>query len=136
MGSTIDVLKELQTPTTPLFLIDCVLSSGATESWGTHAAAFNGTAYTARLLAKHTLFQLTASSSDGLDGAAQIALTLANADSHFFGDRARNGIQGRAGHDPIFVLRFCGQSAGIGSSSHSTAGSLIRRTKLRRRHFA
>ena len=32
MGSTIDVLKELQAPTTPLFLIDCVLSSGATSA--------------------------------------------------------------------------------------------------------
>ena len=82
MGSTIDVLKEQRTPTTPLFVIDCVLSSGATESWGTHAATFNGTAYAARLL-KHTLFQLTTSSTDGIDGAAQIALTLANADSHF-----------------------------------------------------
>ena len=58
MGSTIDVLKELQTPTTPLFLIDCVLSSGATEHWGTHAATFSGTSYAARLV-KHTLFQLT-----------------------------------------------------------------------------
>ena len=48
MDSTIDVLKELPTPTTPLFLIDCVLSSGSTESWGTHAATFNGTTYAAR----------------------------------------------------------------------------------------
>ncbi len=93
MGSTIDVLKELQTPTTPLFLIDCVLSSGATESWGTHAAAFNGTTYAARLL-KHTLFQLTTSSTDGLDGAAQIALTLANADSHFSQIERETGFKG------------------------------------------
>ena len=93
MGSTIDVLKELQTPTTPLFLIDCALSSGATESWGTHAATFSGTSYAARLL-KHTLFQLTASSSDGLDGAAQIALTLANADSHFSEIERETGFKG------------------------------------------
>jgi hypothetical protein len=93
MGSTIDVLKELQAPTTPLFLIDCVLSSGSTESWGTHAATFNGTTYAARLL-KHTLFQLTASSTDGLDGATQIALTLANADSHFSEIERETGFKG------------------------------------------
>jgi len=93
MGSTIDILKELQAPTTPLFLIDCGLSSGATEHWGTHAATFSGTAYAARLL-KHTLFQLTASSSDGLDGAAQIALTLANADSHFSEIERETGFKG------------------------------------------
>src|SRR5580700_3391840 len=91
--STIDVLKEQTTPTTPLFLIDCVLSSGATESWGTHAATFNGTAYAARLL-KHSLFQLTTSSSDGLDGAAQISLTLANADSHFSEIERETGFKG------------------------------------------
>src|ERR1700689_3634522 len=93
MGSTIDVLKELPTPTAPLFVIDCVLSSGATESWGTHAATFNGTAYAARLL-KHTLFQLTTSSTDGLDGAAQISLTLANADSHFSEIERETGFKG------------------------------------------
>jgi Putative phage tail protein len=91
--STIDVLKEQQTPTTPLFLIDCVLSSGATESWGTHAATVSGVSYAARLL-KHTLFQLTTSSSDGLDGAAQIALTLANADSHFSEVERETGFKG------------------------------------------
>jgi len=91
--STIDVLKEQQTPTTPLFVIDCVLSSGATESWGTHAATFNGTSYAARLL-KHTLFQLTTSSTDGLDGATQIALTLANADSHFSEIERETGFKG------------------------------------------
>ena len=93
MGSTIDVLKELQAPTTPLFLIDCALSSGATEHWGTHAATFSGTSYAARLL-KHSLFQLTASSTDGLDGAAQIALTLANADSHFSEIERETGFKG------------------------------------------
>jgi hypothetical protein len=91
--ATIDDLKEQSTPTTPLFLIDCVLSSGSTESWGTHAATFGGTSYAARLL-KHTLFQLTASSSDGLDGATQIVLTLANADSHFSEIERETGFKG------------------------------------------
>jgi hypothetical protein len=93
MGSTIDVLKELPTPSTPLFAIDCVLSSGSTEHWGTHAATVSGTSYTARLL-KHSLFQLVASSSDGLDGAAQISLTLANADSHFSQIERETGFKG------------------------------------------
>ncbi len=91
--ATIDDLKEQSTPTTPLFLIDCVLSSGSTESWGTHAATFDGTSYAARLL-KHTLFQLTTSSTDGLDGATQIALTLANADSHFSEIERETGFKG------------------------------------------
>src|SRR5258708_16527030 len=91
--ATIDDLKEQQTPTTPLFLIDCVLSSGATESWGTHAATFNGTSYAARLL-KHSLLELRSSSSDGLDGATQIALTLANADSHFSVIEITTGFNG------------------------------------------
>src|ERR1700678_4555239 len=93
MGSTIDVLKEPPTPTTPLFMIDSGLSSAATESWGTRVATFNGTACAARWL-KHTLFQLTTSSSDGLDGAAQIALTLANADSHFSEMERETGFKG------------------------------------------
>ncbi|HTB11230.1 MAG TPA: hypothetical protein VK752_06660, partial [Bryobacteraceae bacterium] len=91
--ATIDELKEQTTPTTPLFLINCVLSSGSTESWGTHAATFSGTSYAARLL-KHTLFQLTTSSTDGLDGAAQISLTLANADSHFSEIERETGFKG------------------------------------------
>ena len=91
--STIDELKEQPTPTTPLFLINCVLSSGSTESWGTHAATFGGTSYAARLM-KHTLFQLTTSSTDGLDGAAQISLTLANADSHFSEIERETGFKG------------------------------------------
>ncbi len=91
--ATIDVLKEQTTPTTPLFLIDCVLSSGSTESWGTHAATFSGTTYAARLM-KHTLFNLVTSSTDGLDGAAQIALTLANADSHFSEIERETGFKG------------------------------------------
>src|SRR5271169_3298833 len=91
--ATIDDLKELPTPTTPLFLINCVLSSGSIESWGTHAATFDGTSYAARLL-KHTLFQLTTSSTDGLDGAAQISLTLANADSHFSEIERATGFKG------------------------------------------
>jgi hypothetical protein len=89
---TIDTLKEQQAPPTPLFLFDCVLSSGATESWATHAVAFNGTTYNARLL-KHSL-ELRGSSIDGLDGSAVESVTLANADSHFSQIERETGFKG------------------------------------------
>ncbi len=90
---TIDILKEQEAPPTPLFLFDCVLSSGATERWATHAVTFGGNAYGARLL-KHNLFQLRASSDDGLDGTATISVTLANADSHFSQIERETGFKG------------------------------------------
>jgi hypothetical protein len=90
---TIDDLKELEAPPTPLFLFDCVLSSGATERWGTHAVTFNTNSYGARLL-KHNLFELRASSTDGMDGSAKISVTLANADSHFSQIERETGFKG------------------------------------------
>ena len=71
MMPTIDELKEQEAPPTPLFLFDCVLSSGATERWSTHAVTFGGNAYGARLL-QHNLFELRASSDDGLDGPRRL----------------------------------------------------------------
>src|ERR1700722_17644073 len=91
--ATIDELKEQQAPPTPLFLFDCVLSSGSTERWATHAVTFNGNSYGARLL-KHNLFQLRASSNDGLDGTATISVTLANADSHYSEIERATGFKG------------------------------------------
>jgi hypothetical protein len=91
--ATIDELKEQQAPPTPLFLFDCVLSSGSTERWSTHAVTFSGNAYNARLL-KHNLFQLRAGSNDGLDGSAKITVTLANADSHFSEIERETGFKG------------------------------------------
>jgi hypothetical protein len=90
---TIDILKEEQAPPTPLFLFDCVLSSGTTERFSTHAVTFSGNAYGARLL-KHNLFQLRAGSDDGLDGSAKITVTLANADSHFSQIERETGFKG------------------------------------------
>ena len=46
--ATIDELKEQQAPPTPLFLFDCVLSSGATERWSTHAVTFSAATRTTR----------------------------------------------------------------------------------------
>jgi len=93
MPATIDSLKEQEAPVTPLFLFDCVLSSGSTERWSTHAVTFNGNSYNARLL-KHNLFELRASADDGLDGSARISVTLANADSHFSQIEREVGFKG------------------------------------------
>ncbi len=91
--ATIDDLKEQESPVTPLFLFDCVLRSGAIERWATHAATVGGNAYAPRLL-KHNLFELRASSDDGLDGSAKISVTLANADSHFSEIEREVGFKG------------------------------------------
>jgi hypothetical protein len=91
--ATIDDLKEQASPVTPLFLFDCMLSSGATERWSTHAVAFEGNSYTARML-RHNLFELRASADDGLDGSAKIAVTLSNADSHFSQIEREVGFKG------------------------------------------
>ncbi len=61
-----------------------------------------GNAYPARLL-KHNLFQLQSLQDTRLDGAAQVTVTLANADSHFSEIERETGFPRRAGHD----LHFC-----------------------------
>lgn len=90
---TIDNFKEQVAAPTPLFLFDCLLASGSTERWSTHAVSVSGTAYPARLL-RHNLFQLQSSSDTGLDGAAQVTVTLANADSHFSEIERETGFRG------------------------------------------
>jgi hypothetical protein len=83
--ATIDSLKEQATPPTPLFIFDCLLASGATERWSTHAVTVGGNAYAARLL-KHNAFALQAS--------ADVSITLANADSHFSEIERETGFRG------------------------------------------
>ena len=90
---TIDQFKEQETPPTPLFIFDCVLASGNTERWSTHAVTVGGNVYAARLL-KHNLSALVASSDEGLDGAQKISVTLANADSHFSQIERETGFRG------------------------------------------
>ena len=90
---TIDTLKEEEAPPTPLFLFDCVLNSGSTERWSTHAVTFGGNSYPARLL-KHNLFELRGSPVDGLDGSAVVQVMLANADSHFSQIERETGFKG------------------------------------------
>ena len=137
---TIEDLKEQEAPTTPLFLIECTLKSGATERWGTHAATFNGNDYAARVL-RHNLFELRASADEGLDGAPKITLTLANADSHFSEIERQTGFKGAqltitflfydlaanvAASDSRVVFR------GVGSSAEEITESTIRVTFLNR----
>lgn len=90
---TIDQYKEQEAPPTPLFLFDCLLSSGVTQRWSTHAVTVGGNAYGARLL-QHNLFTLQASSNEGLDAAQKITVTLANADSHFSQIDRETGFKG------------------------------------------
>ena len=82
---SIDALKEQTTPPTPIFLFDCLLASGETERWCTHAVTVGGNAYAARLL-KHNAF--------ALQGAADTTVTLANADSHFSEIERDTGFRG------------------------------------------
>jgi hypothetical protein len=85
---TIDQIKEQETTPTPLFLFDCTLRDGSVERWGTHAAAFEGHSYAARLL-RHNLFELGVSSEE-----TRISVTLANADSRFSEIERETGFRG------------------------------------------
>ena len=85
---TIDQLKEEQAPPTPLFLFECTLPNGSVERWSTHAVAFEGNDYGARLL-KHNLFELGPAPED-----AKISITLANADSRFSEIERETGFRG------------------------------------------
>ena len=78
--STIQELKELETPGTPLFLFECTLKSGDVQRWSTHKVTVDGHQYLARVL-KHNLFELKSSSETATDAVARVSITLANADS-------------------------------------------------------
>ncbi len=78
--ATIESLKTLTTPGTPLFLFDITLSSAQVESYSTHTVTFNGANYEARIM-QHNLFDLRASSNQGIDSLANVSITLGNADS-------------------------------------------------------
>lgn len=78
--STINEVKQLADADTPLLFFQCVMPSGDTQYWSTHAVPFNGQSFAARVL-KHNLFSLQLSGGDAMDGISQLSLTLANADS-------------------------------------------------------
>jgi hypothetical protein len=80
--STIFELKEQALTEAPLILFDCVLPNGAAERWSTHGVTDAGAVYEARVL-EHNVFEMQTGSEQGVDGAPQISIVLANADSHF-----------------------------------------------------
>lgn len=80
--SDIYVVKEQETPDTPVLLFECTFADGQVERWATNPVSFSGQSYAARVLS-HRAFDLRAGSEDGIDGISQIQLQLANADSHF-----------------------------------------------------
>lgn len=77
---TINQLKELAVPGTPILLFDCVLSTGDVERWSTHNVTVGGHAYLAKVL-KHNLFELKSSPDAATDALAKVSITLANADA-------------------------------------------------------
>ncbi|MBV9268303.1 MAG: hypothetical protein JO061_19195 [Acidobacteriaceae bacterium] len=78
--ATINEIKQLSIPDTPILFFECELPSGDVELWCTHSIVFNSKQYSARVL-KHNLFDLQLSADDAMDGISHLSLTLANADS-------------------------------------------------------
>src|SRR5277367_6520819 len=91
--TTINDLKVLETPGTPLFVCDCTLPSGDVQRWSTHSVVYLGNTYSARIV-QHTLFDLRSSSDEATDGISKIALTLANADAELSGIERNVGWKG------------------------------------------
>jgi len=78
--TSINVLKELEVPGTPLFLFDCTLPTGDVQRWSTHNVTVNSHQYLSRVL-KHNLFDLNSSPEAAADGVSIVSITLANADA-------------------------------------------------------
>ena len=79
-NASINAVKELEVPGTPLLLFDCTLSSGDVQRWSTHRVTVSGEEYLNRVL-RHNVFDLTSSSELAVEGASTVSITLANADS-------------------------------------------------------
>ena len=78
---TIFELKEQAVTDTPLLVFDCALSrrtDGALE----YARCSGGRSDLRARVLRHNVFELQASSDQGVDGVPRISLVLANADSH------------------------------------------------------
>jgi hypothetical protein len=86
-------VKEQELTDTPLLVFDCLLADGQTERWSTHQVTIGGNVYSARVLGS-TLFEMQTATDQGLDGIPKIALTLANADSHFSQIERETGFKG------------------------------------------
>lgn len=85
--------KEQETPETPLLLFEVRFTDGAEEQWSTHTVEFDGKRYEGRVL-KHNTFEFRSYSEEGLDAAARISLTLANADSYLSQVERQHGFKG------------------------------------------
>src|SRR6266446_4281527 len=90
---TIDELKEMEAPGTPLFLFDCVLPSGDTLRWSTHAVTLAGVAYPARVLS-HNLFEMKSSAAEA---AAGVLARVADSTAMPVDVSGRRGTAGRGG---------------------------------------
>lgn len=93
--TTIQVLKELEVPGTPLFLFDCTLPTGDVQHWSTHGVTVNGAHYLSRVL-KHNLFELNSSPESATDGVSIVSMTLANADAFLSSIERNIGWKGSA----------------------------------------
>src|SRR5579862_2768116 len=93
--TTIQVLKELEVPGTPLFLFDCTLPTGDVQHWSTQGATVNGALYLSRVL-KHNLFDLNSSPESVTDGVSIVSITLANADAFLSSIERNIGWKGSA----------------------------------------
>ncbi len=91
--STIVELKEQAITETPLILFDCEWPSGLTRRWSTHSVTLGGEDYQARVM-RHNLFELKWGASEGIDSAAKVSLTLANADAELSQLSANSGFKG------------------------------------------
>jgi hypothetical protein len=90
---TITGLKEQAITQTPLLLFDCELRSGAVERWSTHRVELDGATYEARVL-RHNVFEIKSGGDEGIDAAARVSVSLANADSHFSEIERNTGWKG------------------------------------------
>jgi hypothetical protein len=91
--ATLHELKRQAITETPLVLFECEIAPGVFERWSTHRVTFDGHTYDARVI-KHSLFEICGASDGGIDAAAKVSVTLANADSRFSQIERARGFKG------------------------------------------
>src|SRR5438552_2350974 len=90
---SIAILKEQPQAQTPLLLFDVTFADCTVFYWATHAAAYLGRGYQARVL-QHNFFEIQAMSEQGIDQIPRTTLVLANADSEMSQLNASKGFKG------------------------------------------
>jgi hypothetical protein len=129
---TIFELKEQAIADTPLLLFDCVLVDGRTESWSTHTVTIDGVAYGARVL-QHNVFEIQASSEQGVDGVPKVSLLVANADSHCSEIERSTGWKGARLTASLVFYDLRNGVPLTGERSFSRAYAILRKRFSRRR---